>query len=418
MAKKKDNVKNITITIEGEEWTTILDNTFKKVRKDLKVDGFRKGSITKEMYIKKFGIESLYKDAIDEAINVAYERALNETELSPVCQPSVDIKKVDEKAVEFEFTIITKPEVKLGKYKDLGIKKETVKVTKEEIADEIKSLQDKFAEIVVKTNGEVAKGNTAVIDFVGKLDGVAFDGGTGENYPLEIGSNTFIPGFEDGVVGMKVGETKDLELKFPEEYTEELKGKDVVFTVTVREIKERLLPEINEDFFADLGYEDVKTKEDLESHVKEDIKHRKEHHAEDKYMDEVLRKAVENMEVDVNEEIIHDEIHRMMHQYEEQLSMQGITLDQYLQFTKSSRDDLEKMMAPEAENHVKTRYLLEAVAEEEKIEVTDEEAKEEAKNVSAMYGVTEEDFINMIGGLEVMKYDCKMKKAMEVLKEN
>ena len=418
MTKKLDNVKNITIIIEGEEWSTILDNTFKRIRKDIKVDGFRKGSISKEMYVKKFGIESLFKDAVDDAINVAYEKALNETELSPVCQPSVDIKKIDEKAVEFEFTIITKPSVKLGKYKDLGVKKETVKVTKEEVADEIKALQEKFAEIVVKTNGEVATGNTAVIDFVGKLDGVAFDGGTGENYPLEIGSNTFIPGFEDGVVGMKVGETKDLNLKFPEEYTEELKGKDVVFTVTVKEIKERLLPEVNEDFFADLGYEDVKTKEDLESHVKADIKHRKEHHVEDKYVDEVLRTAVENMEVNVNEEIIHDEIHRMMHQYEEQLSMQGLSLDQYLQFTKSTRADMEKMMAPEAEAHVKTRYLLEAVAEAEKIEVTDKEAKEEAKKVSEMYGVTEDDFINMIGGLEVMKYDCKMKKAMEFLKEN
>jgi len=418
MTKKLDNVKNITIIIEGEEWSTILDNTFKRIRKDIKVDGFRKGSISKEMYVKKFGIESLFKDAVDDAINVAYEKALNETELSPVCQPSVDIKKIDEKAVEFEFTIITKPSVKLGKYKDLGVKKETVKVTKEEVADEIKALQEKFAEIVVKTNGEVATGNTAVIDFVGKLDGVAFDGGTGENYPLEIGSNTFIPGFEDGVVGMKVGETKDLNLKFPEEYTEELKGKDVVFTVTVKEIKERLLPEINEDFFADLGYEDVKTKEDLEKHVKADIKHRKEHHVEDKYVDEVLRTAVENMEVNVNEEIIHDEIHRMMHQYEEQLSMQGLSLDQYLQFTKSTRADMEKMMAPEAEAHVKTRYLLEAVAEAEKIEVTDKEAKEEAKKVSEMYGVTEDDFINMIGGLEVMKYDCKMKKAMEFLKEN
>jgi len=250
------------------------------------------------------------------------------------------------------------------------------------------------------------------------MDGVAFDGGTGENYPLEIGSNTFIPGFEDGVIGMKVGETKDLELKFPEEYTEELKGKDVVFTVTVRELKERLLPEINEDFFADLGYEDVKTVEDFEKKVKEDIKHRKEHHVEDKYVDEVLRTAVDNMKVDVNEEIIHDEIHRMLHQYEEQLSMQGITLEQYLQFTKSTRADLEKMMAPEAEAHVKTRYLLEAVADAENIEVSDEEAKAEAKKVAEMYQVTEEDFINMIGGLEVMKYDCKMKKAMEFLKEN
>lgn len=413
-----DNVKKITINIEKEEWSTILDNTFKKIRKNVKLDGFRKGSVSKEMYIKKFGIESLYKDAVDEAIEVAYQNALEESELNPVCQPSVDIKEINEEHVEFEFTIITKPEVKLGKYKDLGIKKDKVTVTKDEVEAEIKSLQDRYAEIVVKTNGEVVNGNTAVIDFKGVVDGKELEGGTGSDYPLEIGSNTFIPGFEEGLVGMKVGEEKELNLTFPENYTEELKNKDVVFTVKVKEIKERLLPEINEDFFKDLGYEDVKTKEELEAKVKADIKHRKEHQADDKYVDEVLKTACDNMKVNINEEIIHDEIHRMVHNYEDQLKMQGLSLEQYLQFTNSTRENLEEMMKPEAENHVKSRYLLEAVAEAEKIEVTEEEAKEEAKNVSVMYGVTEEDFINMIGGIEVMKYDVKMKKAIEFLKEN
>ena len=403
-----DNVKKVNIVIEDKEWSTILDNTFKKIRKDVKIDGFRKGSVTKEMYLKKFGVQSLYKDAVDEAIEVAYAKALEQSELNPVCQPSVDIKNIDEKHVEFEFTIITKPEVKLGKYKDLGIKKDKVTVTKE----------DKYAEIVVKTNGEVVEGNTAVIDFKGVVDGKALDGGTGENYPLEIGSHTFIPGFEEALIGMKVGEEKDINLKFPENYTEELKNKDVTFTVKVKEIKERLLPDINEDFFADLGYDDVKTKEDLEKHVKQDIKHRKTHEVEDKYLDEVLKAASDNLKVQINEEIIYEEVHRMLHNYEDQLRMQGLTLQQYLEFTHSTMDDLENMMKPEAEKHVKERYLLEAIAEKENIEVTEKEAKEEAKSVSEMYGVTEEEFINMIGGLEVMKYDVKMKKAMELLKNN
>ncbi len=413
-----DNVKKISIDIEKDEWSTILDNTFKKIRKDVKIDGFRKGSVTKEMYIKKFGIQSLFKDAVDEAIEVAYQRALENSEVSPVCQPSVDIKEINEEHAVFEFTIITKPEVKLGEYKNLGIKKDKVTVKKEEVEEEIKALQDKYAEIVVKSNGEVVEGNTAVIDFKGIVDGKELEGGSGKDYPLEIGSHTFIPGFEEGLVGMKVGEEKVLKLKFPENYTEELKNKDVEFTVTIKEIKERILPEINEEFFKDLGYDDVNTLEDLEKKVKEDIKHKKEHQAEDKYVDEVLKKAIENMKVEVNDEIVHEEIHRMMHNYEEQLSMQGLSLDQYLQFTHSTRENLEEMMKPEALEHVKSRYLLEEVALKEKIEVTDEEAKEEAKNVSEMYGVSEDEFINMIGGLEVMKYDVKMKKAIEILKEN
>ena len=413
-----ENVKKINIKIEKEEWSTILDNTFKKVRKNVKIDGFRKGSVTKEMYIKKFGIESLYKDAVDEAIEIAYSKALEQSELSPVVQPSVDIKGIDENHVEFEFTIITKPTVKLGKYKDLGIKRDKVTVTKKEIEEEITKLQDKYAEIVVKTNGEVANGNTAVIDFKGIVDKKELEGGSGQDYPLEIGSNTFIPGFEEGLIGLKVGETKKLKLKFPENYTEELKNKDVEFTVTIKEIKERILPEINEDFFADLGYEDVKTKEDLENKVKEDLKHKKEHASEDKYLDEVLKAACDNMTVEINEEIIHEEIHRMIHNYEDQLKMQGISLNQYLEFTHSTKEDLEGMMKPEAEQNVKTRYLLDAIAFEEKIEVTEDEALEEAKNVSAMYGVTEEEFIQMIGGIDVMKYDLKMKRAMEILKEN
>ena len=341
-----------------------------------------------------------------------------QADIVPVVQPTVDITKLDETGITILYKFISKPAVKLGKYKDLGIKKETAKVTKKEIEEELEHLRDKYAEIVVKENGEVVKGNTAVIDFKGVVDGKTLEGGTGENYPLEIGSNTFIPGFEDALIGMKVGETKDINLKFPENYVEDLKNKDVTFTVTVKEIKERILPEVNEELFKDLGYEDVKTKEELENKLKEHLLEHKNNEIENKYLDEVLEKAVSNMEVEINDEITHEEIHRMINQYSEQLKMQGLSIEQYLEFTKSTMEDLENQMKDEAEKRVKERYLLEAICEEEKIDATDEEVKEDIKRISAMYQVSEDEFVKMIGDSEMIKYDVKMRRTLDFLKNN
>ena len=199
------NVHEIEIEVKGSDWESILDATFTKKNKDLKVDGFRKGKCPKNIYLQKFGIESLYMDAVDAAVGKAYTDALRENNLIPVCEPSMDVKEIDKDHVKFTFTIITKPEVKLGKYKDLGVKKDEVKVSKKEIEEEVARLCSRFAEIIVKENGAVVEGNTAVIDFEGFVDGEALEGGNGANYPLEIGSHTFIPGFEEGIVGMKVG---------------------------------------------------------------------------------------------------------------------------------------------------------------------------------------------------------------------
>ena len=412
------NVKEITVNIESEEWTNFLKDAFNKKKKDIKLDGFRKGSVTWDLFVKKIGIETLIPDAADIAIEKKYESVLKEADVVPVIQPTVDITKVDKDGITIVYKFISKPVVKLGKYKDLGIKRETAKVTKKEIEDELNSLRDKYAEIVVKENGEVVKGNTAVIDFKGVVDGKVLEGGSGENYPLEIGSNTFIPGFEDALIGMKVGETKDIDLKFPENYVEELKNKDVTFTVTIREIKERILPEVNEDLFKDLGYEDVKTKEVLEEKLKEHLLEHKNHDIENKYLDEVLKTATDNMKVEINEEIIHDEIHRMIDQYKEQLSMQGLSLEQYLDFTKSTMEDLESQMKGEAEKRVKERYLLEAVAEEEGIKVTKKEVEEDLERISAMYNVPKDEFVKMVGGTDMVEYDAKMRKTLDFLKNN
>ena len=221
------NVKEVKIEIKGKEWESALDKAFEKKKKDIKVPGFRKGAVPKDIYIKKVGIEALFMDAADIAINDAYKKALEKETMELVCEPTVAIDSIDSKSVKFTFTLIGRPEIKLGKYKKLGIKKEEVKVSKEDIEHEIEHLKGHLAEVVVKEDGEIVEGNTAVIDFDGVVDGKPLEGGSGKDYPLEIGSNTFIPGFESELVGMKVGETKVLNLHFPEDYTKELKGKAV-----------------------------------------------------------------------------------------------------------------------------------------------------------------------------------------------
>ena len=409
------NVHDIEVELKGKEWDSILDAAFKKKVNDVRIDGFRKGKCPKSVYLQKFGIESLYMDAIDVAAGQAYTKALRDEKLVPVCEPKMDVKEIDKDHVKFIFTIITRPEVKLGKYKDLDVKKEAVKVSKKEIDEEIAKLASRLADIVVKENGKVLEGNTAVIDFEGFVDGKPLEGGNGQNYPLEIGSGTFIPGFEDGLVGMKVGETKELNLKFPEEYTKELAGKDVKFNVTVREIKERVLPEMNKDFYQDLGFEDIDNEEDFRKEVKKAIEERKEEEAKNKYLDEVLEAASKNMKIELNDEIIDDEIHRMMKQFGEQLRMQGLTMDQYFQFTGSSHDDMHKQMEPEATKRVKYRYLIEEVADAEKVEVSEADAEAEAEKMAAEYGVSKEEFLSHFGGLETVTYDMRMRKALEIL---
>ena len=244
----------------------------------------------------------------------------------------------------------------------------------------------------------------------------AFAGGKGENYPLEIGSNTFIPGFEEGLIGMSTGEEKDLNLKFPENYTEELKGKDVVFKVKVNIIKERVLPELNEDFFKDLGYDDVKDAEGLKAKVKEQIKTRKEAEIENKYIDDCLKLAVSKMTVEINPEIIDEEIHRIIDQVSQQLKMNGLTLEQYMQFTGMTKEDLHKQYEETATNRVKERFLLEEVAKEEKIEISDKDADAKAEEMAKNYGMTKEDLLKEFGGLDMVKYDMKMREAINIVK--
>ena len=417
--EKNKNELEIVIKIEGKEWEDALDKAFNEANKKAKIDGFRPGKAPKDVFIKKYGKESLFMDAADLVLNDAYKKMLDENkDVEIVAQPSVALKSIDEKYIEFVFTLTTKPEVKLGKYKKLGVKKEEVKVTKEEIDHALQETLNRYAENVTK-EGKVENGDIAVIDFEGFKDDVAFDGGKGENYSLTIGSNTFIPGFEEQLIGMEAGETKDINVTFPEDYhAEDLKGAPVVFKVKVNEIKTIKVPELNKDFFEDLGMEGIDSEETLRNQLKENIKAHKEHHAENDFIDGLLVKALENMEVDVPDAMVNDETDRMIRQYEENLRMQGITLEQFYQFTNSDEQALKDQMSEEALKRVKERLLLEEIKKAEKIEVTDEEADKEADILAEKYQMKKEEFLNLFGGIEMVKYDLEMRKALDVLKDN
>lgn len=415
--EKKNNVHEVIVKIEGVEWTEALDKAFKSKQKDAKVDGFRKGKVPRNIYEKHYGKESLFFPAAEEVLQSAYAKAMEESNLIPVVQPSVDIKDISDNGVEFTFKIITKPEVKIKNYKGLGIKPEEIKVTKDEIDHEIGHLLEEYTELVTK-EGEVKNGDVAVIDFEGFKDGKPFDGGKGENYSLEIGSNTFIPGFEEQVIGMKTGEEKDLTVSFPEDYgVEDLKGQPVIFKVKVNEIKEKVTRELDKEFFEDLAMEGVDSKETLEKEVEKNIKAQKEADNENKYIDHLLEEVAKNVEVDIPQEMVDEETTRLLGRFEQQMAMQGISLDIYYQFTKSSEEDLRKQMDKEAYQNVLYRLMLEEIMNLEKIEVSQEEASKEAEELAKKYKMDKEDFLKQFGGLEMIQYDLEMHKVIDLLKE-
>ena len=414
----KKNVHEVPVKIEGEQWTKALDKSFAKKQKTAKVDGFRTGKVPRDIYEKHYGKESLFLEAADLLLQEAYLKAMEDSKLVPVVQPSVDLKGIDENGVEFVFTIVTKPEVNVKKYKGLNIKPEKVEVTDEEINHELGHLLERYTELVNKEDSAVESGDVAVIDFEGFKDGVAFDGGKGENYSLEIGSNTFIPGFEDQIIGMKSGEEKDLDITFPEDYgAKDLAGAKVVFKVKVNEIKTKEKRELDEEFFEDLGMEGVNSEETLKEEIKKSIEAQKEAEAENNYIDKILEEVSKNVEVDIPEPMVDEEVNRLLKRFEEQMKMQGISLDLYYQFTNSNEEALKSQMEKEAYSNVLYRLMLEEIMNLEKIEVSSEEAEKEAEELAKKYQMEKDEFLAQFGGIEMIQYDLEMRKAIELLKE-
>lgn len=410
--------EEVNFKLEGKEWVELQDKAFEKLNKKANIDGFRPGKAPRDIFEKKYGKQEIILEAADEATNKEYKRLLGENKITPIIEPKVELIKCDSDTLEVKFTFITDPEVTLGEYTNLKVKKEKAKVTKEEIDNSIKELLNEYAEVVVK-EGNVESGDIAIIDFAGYKDGVAFEGGTSENYSLTIGSNTFIPGFEDAVIGMAKGEEKDIELTFPEDYMQEdLKGQKVVFKVKVNEIKTRKIPELNKEFFEDLNMEGITDKESLEKDIKEELTHRKEHELEHAYEDACLDKAANNMKIEILPELIDDEAHQMYHEFMDRMKRQGITEELYLKYTNSKEEDLIEKMKDEAKKRIQYRYLLREIIKKENIKITDKEAKEKIKEIAKQYNVTEEEILKEVGTLEAMKMDLAFQKAVELVKAN
>lgn len=417
--KLEGNRGVLTVEVEAAEVSKGLDAAFQKVVKKVNVPGFRKGKMPRGLFEQRFGVESLYQDALDILLPEAYASAIVETGIEPVDRPEIDIEQMEKgQNLIFKATVIVKPEVTLGEYKGLEVEAFDATVSDEDVDNEIKTLQERQAELVVKEEGTAENGDTVVIDFEGFVDGEAFEGGKAENYSLELGSNSFIPGFEAQLVGTATGESKDVEVNFPEEYhATELAGKPAVFKVTIHEIKTKQLPALDDEFAKDVD-EEVESLDALKEKIKDRLVSDKEHQAEHHVRDAVVEAAAKNAEIDVPEAMVDTELDRMMNEFEQRLQMQGMNLELYFQFSGQNEDVLREQMKEEAANRVRVNLTLEAIAKAENIEATDEDVENELENMAKVYNMTVDNIKKALGGVSGLKADLQLKKAVDFLVEN
>ncbi|WP_121615109.1 trigger factor [Virgibacillus halodenitrificans] len=418
--KQEGNEGVLTIEVSPEEFDKALDQAFKKVSKDVQIPGFRKGKIPRKIFENRFGVESLYQDAVDIVLPDAYMKAIEETNIEPVAQPEVDIETIEQgKPLVFTAKVTVKPEVKLGEYKGLEVEEQSVEVTDEDVEKEIEHQREHHAELVVKEEGTVEEGDTVVIDFEGFLGDEPFEGGKGENHSLEIGSGQFIPGFEEQLVGKKAEEDTEISLTFPEDYhAEELAGKEATFKVKIHEIKSKELPELDDEFAKDID-EEVETLDELKKKKKEELEEQKKQEAENQKRETLLEKASENAEVVIPEAMVDTELDQMVKEFEQRLQMQGMTLEMYSQFSGQDVDALKEQMKEDAEKRVKTNLTLEAIVENEDLEVSEDDLNAELENMASMYGTDIEQLKQMLGGnTDALKGELKMRKAIDFLVEN
>lgn len=407
----------LTITLSPEELDGALDQAFQKVVKQVQVPGFRKGRVPRKIFEQRFGVESLYQDAIDIVLPGAYMNAVEETGIEPVAQPDVDLEQIEQgKELIFKATVAIKPEVELGDYKGLEVEVEDTTVTDEDVEKEIDALRNRQAELVVKEEGSAAEGDTVVIDFEGFVDGEAFEGGKAENHSLEIGSGSFIPGFEEQLVGKESGSESDITVTFPEEYhAAELAGKEAVFKVKIHEIKAKELPELDDEFAKDVD-EEVESLDALREKTKNRLQEEKTTAAENNKREQLINLATDNAKVEVPDAMVDTELDRMVREFEQRLQMQGMTLEMYAQFSGQDEAALREQMKEDAGKRVKTNLTLEAIAQAENVEVTDEDVNTELDKMAEMYQTDKEQLTQMLGGnTDAIKDDLKFQKAIDVL---
>ncbi len=423
MSVKVETLENskvkLTMTVSAEEFNKALDAAFKKVSKTLAVPGFRKGKMPRQMFESKFGVESLYEDALDVVLPKAYMAAIDEANIAPVAAPSWDIEQIGKgQELVAVATVVVKPEVELGEYKGIEVAELSTDVTAEDVEAELATLLERQAEIVVK-DGAVEMTDTAVIDYEGFKDGIAFEGGKGENHPLEIGSNSFIPGFEAQLVGMKAGETKEIAVTFPAEYhSEELAGAAVTFNVTVHEVKTRQLPELDNEFVMDLNRDGIETVEALKADIEATVKTRKEADARNHVIDTVVETATANAKFEIPAEMIEAEVAQMVKEAEQRFQTQGFNLDLYFQFTGTDLEGFKAQLRPEAEKRLSYNLTLEAVVKAESIEVSEEDLNAKLAEIASAYGRSVEELKATLPNVDFLTEDLKVQKAVDFLVEN
>ncbi|MBH9967060.1 trigger factor [[Bacillus] enclensis] len=417
--KQEGNQGVLTIEVDAAKVNEGLDAAFKKVVKQVNVPGFRKGKMPRGMFEKRFGVEALYQDALDFILPDAYAQAIEETGIEPIDRPEIDVEQMEKgKDLIFTAKVQVKPEVKLGDYKGLEVEKMDAEVKAEDVEAELTSLQEKQAELVVKEEGKAEEGDTVTMDFEGFVDGEAFEGGQAENYSLELGSGQFIPGFEEQLVGAAAGEEKEVEVTFPEEYhAAELAGKAATFKVKLHEIKTKELPALDDEFAKDAD-EEVETLAELKEKIEKRLQETKKNEAETAVREALVEKASENAEVEIPEVMVNSEVDRMMQEFGQRLQMQGMNLDLYFQFSGQTEEDLRAQMTEDAGKRVRTNLTLEAIAAAENLEVSDEEAEEEVNKMAEQYNMSADNIKQALGGLDTLKADLKVRKALEFLVDN
>jgi len=416
--KVENNQGILTVEVDASEVDKALDQAFKKVVKKVQVPGFRKGKVPRKIFEARFGVESLYQDALDILLPIAYGQAVRETGIEPVDRPEVDIQQMERgKNLIFKATVTVKPEVKLGDYKNLTIEPKEFTVTDEDVDAELKQMQERHAELVAVEDEAAQNGDIAMIDFEGFLDGVAFEGGKAENYSLELGSGTFVAGFEEQVVGMKPGEEKDIKVTFPEEYhSPNLAGKEATFKVKLNSLKRKNLPALDDEFAKDVSEFD--TLEELKADTRKKLEEKAAKDKEQYIREQLVLKAAENAEIDLPPVMVEHELDQMVQEFAQRLQFQGLTLDMYYQFSGMDESKLRDQMRDDATTRVRTALVLEAIGKAENIEVSEEDVNKELERLAGIYGRPADELRKIFtaqDGLAALKRDLQTRKTVDFL---
>ena len=409
----------LTFEIDVDTINKGIDEAFVETRKKITVPGFRKGRVPRQIFNQMYGEESLYQDALNKVLPDAYNEAVKETNIQPVDQPKIDIKSM-EKGQPWVLTaeVDVMPEVKLGEYKGMEVPAQDTTVTDADVDDALETKRQQQAELVLKEDKPAEKGDTVVIDYKGSVDGEEFDGGSAENYSLELGSGSFIPGFEDQLIGHNADEDVDVNVTFPEDYhAKNLAGKDALFKVKIHEIKEKQLPELDDDFAKDVD-EDVDTLAELKEKTKKQLQEEKDNQAKAAIEDAAINKAVANAEIqDIPQAMLDDDTNRQMQQYLAGMQQQGISPQMYFQITGTKEEDLKKQFANDAAQRVKTNLVLEAIVDDANLDATDEEIAKEISDLAKQYGM-EEDAVKKALSKDMLMNDIKIRKAVDLVADS